>query len=680
MAQQQQKLETADDARSLPNLYAREIAAARKELEKFWIQGDKVVRRYLDKRDGANDGVTWFNLFWSNTNILKASLYAKQPKADVSRRHKDPMDDVGRVAGEMVERILNLDMDNQTSDVDVALRYAIEDRLLPGLGQVWMRYDPTFVKQQNPEYVEGMEPLDGVEMDAEVEVIGDEHVATDYVHWRDFLWSPARTWREVRWVARGIYMTRSELKEKFGDEIGALVPLNASKAGKGEQASLSPNDPWSKALVWEIWKKESRTVCWYVEGFDKLLGEAPDPLGLADFFPCPMPLIANNTTSAFVPKADYEMLRDQYVELDIVSARIALLEDAIRVIGVYDKSVGELKQMLDGGRTNVMVPADNWAMFAEKGGLKASVDWFPIDMVVECLNRLRDVKAAIMHDLYELTGLSDIMRGSTQASETLGAQQLKAQYGSVRMQFLQGSLAAFVQQALAIKAEIMCAHFQPETLKRKSLIEFTPDSALADQAIARLKDKIMAAYSLQVDPDTMALADYAQEQEQRIACITAIGQFMQAAMPLVQMKPEATPFLLQVLQWLLASFKAGKQIEGVLDQAIRAIAQTGMAPDPNQQAMQQAQLAKVQSEGEKNKSAAVKNIADARAKQTDSLIGVADTVLGAQRDGADRGERQMDRAQDGAKFGAEMQARAGETQQRAQAAQLRQASQPRTGA
>ena len=639
MALAQQKLETVDDARSAPNLWNREITAAKKELEKFWSAGDKVVKRYLDKRDGGHAGVTWMNLFWSNTNILKATLYAKQPKADVSRRNKDPGDDVGRVAGEMVERILNLDMDNQTSDVDMALRHCIEDRLLPGLGQIWMRYEPTFVKQPNPEYVEGMESPNGVEIDPEVEVIGDEHVATDYVYWKDFLWSPARTWREVRWVARGIYMTRAELREKFGIELANRVPLNASKAGKNDQASISPNDPWSKALVWEIWSKAQRKVCWYVEGFDEMLGEAPDPLALADFFPCPMPLIANVTTSAFVPKADYEMLRDQYVELDVVSARIALLEDAIRVVGVYDKSVAELGKMLEGGETNIMVAADNWAMFAERGGIKGAVDWFPIDMVVECLNRLRDVKAAVMHDLYELTGLSDIMRGATQASETLGAQQLKAQYGSVRMQFLQGSLAAFVQQALSIKAEIMAGHFQPATLKRQSLIEFTPDAVLADQAIARLKDKALAAYSLQVDPDTMALADYAQEQEQRVACITAVGQFIQAAMPLAQQAPEARPFLLQVLQWLLAAFKGGKTIEGVIDQAVRMMLQQGTQPNPQQQAMQKAQLDKVQSEGAKNRSAAVKNIADARAKQTDAMVGVADTLLGEGRHADDMGMR-----------------------------------------
>jgi hypothetical protein len=153
------------------------------------------------------------------------------------------------------------------------------------------------------------------------------------------------------------------------------------------------------------------------------------------------------------------------------------------------------------------------------------------------------------------------------------------------MQFMQGELAEFVQTALAIKAEIMAAHFQPETLIRRSLIDKTPDAQYAEAAIELLRDKRMAIYSLAVDPDTMAMVDYSAEQEARTQCITAIGQFMQAAWPLAQAKPEATPFLLQVMQWLLAGFKAGKQIEGVLDQAITMMANTPPTPpqpDPAQ--------------------------------------------------------------------------------------------------
>src|SRR4030095_4114539 len=176
-----------------------------------------------------------------------------------------------------------------------------------------------------------------------------------------------------------------------------------------------------------------------------MLGEAKDPLQLRGFFPCPIPLAANLTTGAFVPKSDYEMLRDQYVELNVLQNRIALLEDAIKVVGAYDKTASALGVMLN-GTENAMIPVDQWAMFAEKGGIKGAVDWFPIDMVVQALEKLYVAKTRLVEDLRQLRGISDLMRGNTAASETATAQGPKAQFGSARMQPMQSPFAIFVQQ------------------------------------------------------------------------------------------------------------------------------------------------------------------------------------------------------------------------------------------
>src|SRR5262245_3401164 len=232
---------------SKSDLYERELRAAKKELDQFHTTGSRVVKRYLGQRAGGAGGASLddssgvFNLFWSNVSILKAALYAKQPKADVSRRHKDFMDDVARVAGLIIERILNFDMDSRASDFDSALRGAIEDRLIPGMGQIWLRYEPTFVNRTVDPVVDpetGQTMVEG----GEFETIGDEHVATDYVHWRDFLWSPARTWREVRWVARGVWMTRKQMADKFGKKLADQVPLISSRM-KGSVSDMPENDP-----------------------------------------------------------------------------------------------------------------------------------------------------------------------------------------------------------------------------------------------------------------------------------------------------------------------------------------------------------------------------------------------------------------------------------------------------
>ena len=47
---------------------------------------------------------------------------------------------------------------------------------------------------------------------------------TDYVHYRDFGHSVARTWEEVTRVWRKVYLRRAELVERFGEEIGNAIP------------------------------------------------------------------------------------------------------------------------------------------------------------------------------------------------------------------------------------------------------------------------------------------------------------------------------------------------------------------------------------------------------------------------------------------------------------------------
>src|SRR5262245_57303233 len=234
--------EERSEFKSKSDLYERELGASKRELEKWHEVAARVVKRYLGGKatnaNASDDGGGVFNLFWSNVNILKAALYAKQPRADVSRRHKDATDDVARVGGIILERILNLDMDSRASDFDSSLRHVIEDRLVPGMGQLWLRYEPSFVKQTVEPVVDqatGQTMVEG----GEFEVIGDEHVATDYVYWRDFLYSPARTWQEVRWVARGVWMTRDALKKKFGNRLGGIVPLQNPR---GSRNTLPEND------------------------------------------------------------------------------------------------------------------------------------------------------------------------------------------------------------------------------------------------------------------------------------------------------------------------------------------------------------------------------------------------------------------------------------------------------
>ena len=88
-------------------------------------------------------------------------------------------------------------------------------------------------------------------------------------------------------------------------------------------------------------------------------------------------------------------------------------------------------------------------------------------------------------------GLSDIMRGATDPGETLGAQQLKSQYGSVRIRDKQGEMVRVARDIEEITAEIMCSEFDFDTLIEMSQMEI-PTEAEQQQKMAMMPQQLQA--------------------------------------------------------------------------------------------------------------------------------------------------------------------------------------------
>jgi len=597
----QGKITSADDFESTPqglaSRWQTEIEASRQELSKFHDDSEKIVARYLDKRDDWGKDQSKVNLFWSTMKVLLSMLYARPPKADVSRSFQDADDDQARVAGTMLQRLLNRAFDDNVSAWDSAIRTGIEDWLVVGLGQMWLRYE---VKTE-PEMIPAVFDEFGNELSTAVESerIVEEDAPVDYIHWKDFFWSPARTWGEVRWVARRVYMTKDQLKERFGDEIAGVIPMG--RQGRTSGTNQNPQyDPWAKAEIFEIWCKENKKVYWFAKGTDVILDVKDDPLGLENFFPCPKPLAANVTSSNFMPRADYVFAQDQFNELDEINTRITWLTRAAKVAGVYDKSAGDsVGRVLQQAGENQLIPVDNWAMFAEGGGVKGKMDFVPIDQVVNCIARLREYRQDKVMQIYEVLGISDIMRGSSKASETAAAQQIKAQFGSTRIQLSQFYIAEWISQGLRIKAEIICKHWQPETIISRSNILRTPDAPYAMQAVQLLKDEEMAEYRINVEADSMAALDWASERDAAVQFMQGLGAFISQVTPLAQATPAAGPYLMKLLQWSVSKFRVSTEIESVLDQAIAGMQQAAQQqmqpPDPTKDPKFMLEMKKIES-------------------------------------------------------------------------------------
>ena len=68
-----------------------------------------------------------------------------------------------------------------------------------------------------------------------------------------------------------------------------------------------------------------------------------------------------------------------------------------------------------------MVPASDVLPLMQAGGLEKAIWLWPIERIAGVLVHLYTQRESIKTTIFEITGIADIMRGSSAASETLGA-------------------------------------------------------------------------------------------------------------------------------------------------------------------------------------------------------------------------------------------------------------------
>jgi hypothetical protein len=555
-----------------------QIEAAQKVFDKWEKRGHKIVKRFRDERDAVEMPRVRYNILWSNIQVLFPALYGRQAKPEVSRRYMD-QDPVGRLASTMLERVMEYET-MQFGDFDQAMRGAVQDRLLPGRGTVWIRYEPVIVNEQ-PEMGEAMmeEPGEAQVYNSQeepTERIDAAHSPIDYVYWTDFLHSPARTWDEVWWVSRAVYMTKDEGIKRFGD-VFKNVGLDSSNTDMDAKNPMTARNTYDKkAKVFEIWNKRTGKVCWIAKGYPQALDERDDPLELEEFFPCPRPLMATTTTGTMIPVPDYAEYEDQAQELDNLTQRIYLLTKACKAVGVFNAEFKELGRLFTEGVDNKLFPVTSWAAMSEKGGLKGAIDMMDTSTIIVTLRELYSAREQVKQAIYEIMGISDILRGASKAQETLGAQQLKANFGSLRMRSSQGDVARFASDIFKLKAQVICKFYPPELIVAMSGVMDTSDGQdpqLLQAAIQMLSNSTIRDFHIAVEADSLAQIDEQAEKQGAQEAIQAIGLFLREAIPMISQAPETLPMASEMLLFLVRRFRAGRGLESAVERAMKALEQ-----------------------------------------------------------------------------------------------------------
>ena len=565
-----------------------------KDFQKWEGRVEKILKRYRDERT-TTTAQSHYNILWANVQTLKAATFSRMPRPDVSRRFKDN-DPVARVAALLLERALDFEI-THVDDFQRTLTSCVYDRFLGGRGTAWIRYEPvietddTFVSEEDED------------SDMVSEYLDIEQAPVDYVHWRDFGHSFGRTWDEVNTVWRRVYMTRKMLKERFPEEtFGDLwkqVPLDASP--EDTRTKMMESNP-KRALIYEVWDRDTKCVYWINKSMNKILDHREDPLQLEEFFPCPKPLYATLTNESIVPVPDFTLYQDQANELDTLSDRIKGLVDALKVRGFYDAANPDLNRLFTEGDNNTLIPVKNYSAFAEKGGLGGAVEFVDLNPIASALNMAYTAMGQVKQQIYDITGISDIIRGASVASETATAQQIKGQYATLRLKTYQDEVAMFASAILKIKAQIICQHFQPETILKIGGAELLnpDDQALIPQAMELLKDNPMRTFRVEVATDSMLYADEQQEKADRVEFLTSTSAFIEKAVQAAQVAPEITPLILDLLKFGVTGYRVGRTIEGEVDNVadkMKQIAAQPKQPQPNPDEIKaQAEMQKMQAE------------------------------------------------------------------------------------
>jgi hypothetical protein len=120
-----------------------------------------------------------------------------------------------------------------------------------------------------------------------------------------------------------------------------------------------------------------------------------------------------------------------------------------------------------------------------------------------------------------------------------------------------------------------------------------------------LKDEPAKNFRIEVTTDSMIYQDEQQEKQDRMEFLSAVSGFLSQALPAAQSTPELTPMLVEMLKFGVTAFKAGKGLEGLIDETADKFRQQAKAaegqpkpPSPEQQKMQmemQLEQAKMQS-------------------------------------------------------------------------------------
>lgn len=589
--------------------WKREIDLADRREKDYRDEGERIIKRYRgeERKKGR------YNILWSNTEILRPAIYNSPAKPDVRRRFRDA-DPLGKAVSTVLERCLDLLVDDYGTDC--AIKNDVLDSLLPGRGVSRVRYVPSISqspppKPANPEADEDAEDADpGID-----EQLDYERIELEHIDWRDFRHGYGRVWVEVEWIAFRCKLTKSEAERMFGEESVAKVQFTAQTSDDTKRQHDTVGETQKLAEFWNVWDRVGNREFFTQDDVEELLYPTANPKGepsldLVGFYPIAEPLKLIENTGSLMPIPHFTEYREQAEELDRLSSRITKIVEAIRVRGAYDAKLSELADIVDSG-DNQLTPVENGAAWRDVG-LDKAISWMPIEPQAKVLTVLYEARAACKQTIDEITGISDIIRGATVASETATAQQIKSNYASIRLQRMVREVQRYIRDTLRIAAEVIANKFEPDTLQKMTELQLPtpeqkamamqqaqvtgqpPDPMLMklptwDDVIGALRNDALRTFKVDVETDSTVAGSLDQDMKGLAEVMSAITMTLQGLAPLVQAQALPVEAAKEIVLSVARRARMGLAVEDAFDK-LQAPQPPQMPQEPPDTAPQVAQI------------------------------------------------------------------------------------------
>lgn len=426
-----------------------EIDHSKKREKDFRKNGESII----EINNGEKPNKMPFNILYSNTETLTPALYSQTPRPVVKRRfnqdEKPAVEAAEKAGTRMLEYLLDTNMEGYER-FDDSMMDAVLDAALPGRGITQIKFDAEM------EVVESEIEIEDEDSELEIEEASETvkwaFVCTDSRKWDRVYFGFAHKWADMPWIAFEDYLDEGECKKIFGEEIAEKLKYTENEDDE-ETDDSGEKSSTKTAIIYQIWDKTDKKVKWVSPQYDGFLKEQDDPLQITGFFPIPKPLMLHRKSNNLMPTALYTMYENQAKELNRITVRLNKIIEAIKFRGVYDGAFGDDLEKIFDGDDNDLIPTEKGASLVE-GGFDKAIWILPLGELVGVAQQLFSAREECKRVIYEITGLSDIIRGQSKASETLGAQQIKASWGTMRLKNMQKEVQYYVRDSLRIMLDV----------------------------------------------------------------------------------------------------------------------------------------------------------------------------------------------------------------------------------